>query len=209
MQTIGVIDYGMGNLLSLERALIHIGISVKMIDNYKEINSVDKLILPGVGAFPDGMNNIKKNNLQESINEFAKSGKPFLGICLGMQMMMSKGKEFQDTKGLNLIDGEVLPLPKNMPKNKVPNINWHNIIEPENKQWENSIFKNTENNTNFYFVHSYFVQPKNVENVLAYSMFGELKFCAAIQKDNIFGTQFHPEKSGKEGLKLLETFKNI
>jgi glutamine amidotransferase len=209
MKTISIIDYGMSNLLSICRAFEHVGAQVKVIEKASEIKQADYLVLPGVGAFPDGMKELNKRELSESVKVFAQNGKPLMGICLGMQMLLSKGFEHVETEGLNIIPGEVLPLPLNMPNFKIPNINWHSIQEPKPEVWKNRILQTTSNNTHFYFVHSYYAKPKYEEHVLAYSRFGDLNFAAAVQIDNVCGTQFHPEKSGEAGLELLRCFLNL
>lgn len=208
-RTISIIDYGMSNLLSITRAFEHVGAKVEMVYTPEEVLESDYLVLPGVGAFPDGMEHLNSRHLSPAIREFAKSGKPLLGICLGMQMLLSKGHEHHMTEGLDIIAGEVLPLPKEMKGFKVPNINWHSVFSPVQGRWENTILDGTEEETCFYFVHSYYAQPKNESDVLALSRFGTLNFAAAVKKDNVVGTQFHPEKSGEKGLQLLKRFTEL
>lgn len=205
-KTVSIIDYGMSNLLSICRAFEHVGAQVNVVSNEAEILKADYLILPGVGAFPDGMNELNTRNLSSAVQEFSKKERPLFGICLGMQMLLTKGFEHQVTQGLDIIPGEVLPLPKDMPWFKIPNINWHAVTEPFEGRWNNSLMQEAQNETCFYFVHSYYASPNNTADVLAESNFGTLKFAAAIKHNNISGTQFHPEKSGEEGLKLLENF---
>jgi glutamine amidotransferase len=203
---VSIIDYGMSNLLSISRAFEHVGAELNIVDSPEGIEKADYLVLPGVGAFPDGMAELTKRHLTESIRNFAKNGKPLLGVCLGMQMLLGKGNEHIITEGLNIIEGEVLPLPKEMPGFKVPNINWHSIYQPEEGRWKNTLLESTNEETCFYFVHSYFAKPANDSNILALSRFGSLNFAAAVIKDNVVGTQFHPEKSGVDGLELLRQF---
>lgn len=205
-KVVSIIDYGMSNLLSICRAFEHIGAQVKVIDKGEDIFKADYLILPGVGAFPDGMKELRERKLVEPIQQFARSGKPLLGICLGMQMLLSKGYEHTETDGLGIIEGEVLPLPRDMKGFKVPNINWHSSEENNEGKWKDSIFVNTKTGTFFYFVHSYYAKPEKDKNILATSQFGDLRFAAAIRKENVTGTQFHPEKSGEDGLELLRRF---
>ena len=131
-----------------------------------------------------------------------------MGICLGMQMLMKTGYEHKETPGLGIIQGDVIALPKDMPGFKVPNINWHQVYESEPGKWQNSLMQKTPNETSFYFVHSYFVRPELKSDVLAESEFGSLRFAAAVKKNNVSGTQFHPEKSGESGLLLLKNFLN-
>jgi glutamine amidotransferase len=203
---ISIIDYGMSNLLSIQRAFEHVGAVVNIVSTEKEILNSNYLVLPGVGAFPDGMNELNTRNLNLAIKEYSQKERPLLGVCLGMQMLLSKGFEHEVTEGLGIIEGEVLPLPKDMPDFKIPNINWHEITEPNQDRWNNTILQNTKNDTCFYFVHSFYASPSNINNVLANSAFGTLNFASAIQKEHVFGTQFHPEKSGIDGLNLLKKF---
>lgn len=203
---VSIIDYGMSNLLSISRAFEHVGADIQIVDSPESIGKADYLVLPGVGAFPDGMAELNNRNLSESIREFATGGRPLLGVCLGMQMLLGQGHEHTKTQGLNIIEGEVLPLPKDMPGFKVPNINWHSIYKPESNKWKHSLLQNTLEETCFYFVHSYFAKPASNSNVLALSRFGTLEFAAAVIKDNVVGTQFHPEKSGVDGLNILKQF---
>lgn len=208
MKKVAIIDYGMSNLLSICRAFEHVGAEVKIVHTPEEIASAGYLVLPGVGAFPDGMKELNERNLTGSIRQYAASGKPLLGICLGMQMLLSRGFEYNETPGLAIIPGDVLPLPLNIPSFKVPNINWHAINEPIQGRWKNTLMENTAPSTCYYFVHSYYASPSDESNILAVSDFGDLKFAAAVIKDNVVGTQFHPEKSGEDGLQLLRNFLN-
>ncbi|MBL7838283.1 MAG: imidazole glycerol phosphate synthase subunit HisH [Bacteroidetes bacterium] len=205
-QSVSIIDYGMSNLLSITRAFEHVGAQVSIVSHADEIMKADFLVLPGVGAFPDGMEHLESRQLADAIKAFTKTGKPLMGICLGMQMLLSKGYEHSVTDGLNIIEGEVLPLPKDMPGFKVPNINWHSIYPPDENKWNQTILHKSKPETCFYFVHSYFAKTKHAEDVLAYSKFGHLEFAAAIIHENVVGTQFHPEKSGEDGLVLLKQF---
>lgn len=205
MKKVSIIDYGMSNLLSICRAFEHIGASVEVINKPEQIKDADYLVLPGVGAFPDGMKELRTRNLVEPVKQYVESGKSMLGVCLGMQMLLGKSYEHQETEGLGIIPGEVLALPKDIPGFKVPNINWHSI-ESKQGNWNGSILGDTANGTCFYFVHSYYAKPEHETQILASTNFGSLNFTCAVKKDNVTGTQFHPEKSGEEGLKLLENF---
>ena len=209
MKTVSIIDYGMSNLLSICRAFEHVGANVKVLSKPEEIMESDYLVLPGVGAFPDGMNELNRRELTSAIRQFSETGKPLLGICLGMQMLLSRGTEHRETEGLNIISGSVLPLPKDVPAFKVPNINWHSLYPPKTNDWSFSVLRDTLPGTCFYFVHSYYAKPDNEQHVLAESKFGNLTYAAAIRKDNVTGTQFHPEKSGEAGLLLLKNFLNL
>lgn len=206
MKTVTIIDYGMSNLLSITRAFEHVGAKVKIAVSSTEIMNSDYLVLPGVGAFPDGMKELHSREMVRPIREHAISGKPLLGVCLGMQMLLTLGHEHHTTEGLDLIKGQVLPLPKEMAGFKVPNINWHEIKMPSEGRWDSTILSQTKNLTDVYFVHSYYAKPDRTEDILATSKFGDLEFAAAVQNNNVSGTQFHPEKSGEEGLGILSHF---
>lgn len=203
---ISIVDYGMSNLLSITRAVEKAGYNVDIVDNPENLRNSEKIILPGVGSFPDGMRELNDRGLSEVIKEHISKGKSFMGICLGMQLMMTTGNEFLKTDGLNIIEGEVLPLPENMKGFKIPSINWHKIYEPIPGCWQYSPLKNTSNDEYMYFVHSYFAKPVSPKNILCESRFGELEFASGIVKDNCYGVQFHPEKSGEKGLEILKIF---
>jgi imidazole glycerol-phosphate synthase subunit HisH len=201
-----IIDYGMSNLLSISRAFEHVGASVKIIHNPDEISQAGYLVLPGVGAFPDAMTELNNRNLTEAIKIHTKTGKPLLGVCLGMQLLLSRGFEIKETEGLALIPGEVKTLPKNDINFKVPNINWHSIFEPKMGRWKNTVLDDVKEHSHFYFVHSFHAIPENNNHILALSNFGKVNFAAAVINENIVGTQFHPEKSAEIGLKLISNF---
>jgi glutamine amidotransferase len=200
---VGIIDYGLSNLLSISRAIEKIEGHVLILNSVSEIKKVDKLILPGVGAFPQGMKHLNKGEFSEGILEFVKQGKSLLGICLGMQMLLGQSDEISQTKGLNLIPGNCVSLPVNQSDglpNIVPHVGWETIKIDGKYQ--------ALNNQYMYFVHSYFAQPSSSSHVLCTSPFGDFEFASGIQKDNVTGFQFHPEKSGEKGLELLRIFLN-
>lgn len=204
-----VIDYSIGNVKSIINALRKVGIEPILSNKKEEILSADGLILPGVGAFSYGMENLNKYNLVEIIKEYTNRGKPLLGICLGMQMLMENSEEFGDTKGLGLIDGKVIKLPlENSNYEKLPHISW-NEISKNNIDWKNTILENITQNSDTYFVHSFVVLPKYKNNILSTTEYSNYSFCSSIKKDNIYGCQFHPEKSGKIGLKIINNFIKI
>lgn len=208
-QKIGIIDYGLSNLLSIYRAFAHVGADVSIITEAKTIAAMDKIVLPGVGAFPDGMRLLHEFGFVEPLTEHAASGKPFLGVCLGMQMMLSRGFEMEETAGLNLIPGDVLPLPAQDEAgkpNRIPHVGWEFIREPESGRWKDTPLSEHADAHPFYFVHSFYARPEHTEHVWAEADFAGLKFAAAIRKGVVFGTQFHPEKSGSQGLELLHEF---
>jgi glutamine amidotransferase len=205
-----IIDYGLSNLLSITRAFEHIGVETEVTEDPRKIATADRIVLPGVGAFPLGIAELKKRGFFDEIkNSLEKKETPILGICLGMQMMLTKGFEIEETEGLDLVEGEIIKLPATNAdgsKNKVPHVAWSQIYAPEGRTWENSIFKINHQQQYMYFVHSYYANTANKADVLSYTNFGDINFTSAFQKDNIFGTQFHPEKSGENGLNILRAF---
>ena len=186
-----LVNYGIGNMLSVRRAFEHAGADVLLTDNAKDIACADRLIVPGVGAFQKCMNAIQDKNLTESLIAFAQSHKPYLGICVGMQMLMDKSYEFGEHDGLGIIAGDVRKI--DVPGERVPFIGWKEI-ELHGKKGS------------YYFVHSYQAFPDNKEHILASYNLGNSKVTAAIQKNNVFGVQFHPEKSAQDGLDLIHQF---
>tara|TARA_B100000427_G_C15393869_1_gene544541 strand:+ start:99 stop:749 length:651 start_codon:yes stop_codon:yes gene_type:complete len=208
-----IIDYGLGNLLSLKRALEFVGASVDITKDSKKIFSSSRVVLPGVGAYGKAMQAINDLNIKDQIISVAEKGIPFLGICLGMQLLLSESDEFGNTKGLNLIEGKVRAIQdivKNKNNLKVPHIGWNTINKyDESKKLELDIFKNSNKNHSFYFVHSFVSMPKKAEHKLFNTIYGETELPAVIGDKNILGLQFHPEKSSKNGLKLLENFLKI
>lgn len=208
-KNVTIIDYGMSNLLSITRAVEHVGGKVTVTDNPGRISGADYLILPGVGSFYDGMKELNSRDLPGAIHEFINTGKPFLGICLGMQMMLGKGTEVQECEGLNIISGTVLPLPeadRQGSRNRVPHVCWNNINYTGNG---GSVFNEVPDNSYMYFVHSYYAAPDNAKHVHATTAFSDGTFAAVLNKDNAWGMQFHPEKSGETGLKILSNFINL
>ncbi|MDK2828916.1 MAG: imidazole glycerol-phosphate synthase subunit HisH [Clostridium butyricum] len=198
-----IIDYGMGNLKSVRNALNYLGIENKISDDYDEIRKADALILPGVGAFPDAMDTIEKLGLDKVIKEETEKGKYLLGICLGMQLLFEKGYEGLERTGLGLIKGNVVKMKDDREKNvKIPHIGWNNLKYNR----KDILFKNIDEGKYVYYVHSYFAQSYNNEDLVAYSEYGENKIPGIIRRNNIIGAQFHPEKSGTVGLDILKNF---
>lgn len=201
-----IIDYDIGNVKSIINILKKVGIEPILSNKEEDILSSDGIVLPGVGAFSHGMQNLNKYNLIEIIKKYTDTDKPLLGICLGMQMLMENSEEFGDTKGLCLIDGKVIKLPlENSQYNKLPHISW-NEISKNNIDWKNTILEDIPQNSDTYFVHSFVVLPNNKNNILSTTKYSDYRFCSSIKKGNIYGCQFHPERSGKVGLKIINNF---
>lgn len=197
---INIIDYGMGNLLSVSKALEYLNADVQVSDKPEDIKKADKIILPGVGNFGDGMKNLSAGNFIEPIKEAVKHRKPMLGICLGLQVLFEESEEAPGVQGLGLIKGKVRRFPRK--KNfKIPHMGW-NSISIKNK---NNIFKNIHENSFFYFVHSYFADPENKKITSAECNY-IIPFTAAVSHNMLFATQFHPEKSQDKGLDALRNF---
>ena len=199
---IAIVDYGVGNLYSLHRSFEAIGAEVKITADEREIKAADRILLPGVGAFGDAANKLYASGLSELITEEAKEGKPLLGICLGMQMLLDKSLEYGEHRGLGLIEGEVRPISEVIPKGlKIPHIGW-NALQFQGEK--SPLFKYVEDGECVYFVHSYHGANCG-KNVIATAEYG-VPLTAAVGKDNVFGCQFHPEKSGRVGLNILRAF---
>ncbi len=199
---IALIDYNMGNLRSVSNAFDKIGSSVEVVSDPDRLKDFDKVILPGVGAFKDAMEHLKSNGMQESIQEFSKSGKPLLGICLGMQLLLDSSEEFGFTKGLGLIEGKVKEFDKTKFKDrlKVPHMGWNELYV----QNDSRLFAGMDREIYLYFVHSFHATCKD-EFAIGKTFYG-YDFVSAIEKDNIYGFQPHPEKSHENGLKILKNF---
>jgi glutamine amidotransferase len=200
---IAIIDYDAGNLRSVEKALHHLGQETIITRNREELLKADKIILPGVGAFGVAMDKLNHYNLVDTIQEAADSGKPFLGICLGMQLMFESSEESNGIKGLGLLQGKIVRIP-DCEGLKIPHIGWNSLtINPKAK-----LFQGIENNAYVYFVHSFYLKASNKEEVAATTHYSTL-IDASAEKGNLFGCQFHPEKSGEAGLKILENFAEL
>lgn len=202
-----VINYDTGNVRSILNAFENIGITAILSREKKEILNADGVILPGVGAFSHGMEKLNKFSLVPILKEYAKTNKPLLGICLGMQMLLEESEEFGFTKGIGLISGKVIKLP-NKNNEKLPHVSW-NEIKCKNINWNDNILKDIQENSDMYFVHSYVAIPSDDNNILSTTTYSDCDFCSSIKKDNIYGCQFHPEKSGKIGLKIMLNFVNL
>ena len=203
---IAVIDYGVGNLFSLLSSLNYVGLHTKLTNDIEEIKNANGIILPGVGAFRDAIGNLEKYGLKETLINEAKNGKPFLGICLGMQMLFEKNYEYGEYEGLGLINGTVKEIKKYIPENsdlKIPHMGWNSLIINERFK-DDKILKDVDNNEYVYYVHSYFAKT-DTKNIVTYSEYGT-KIPGIVKNENVYGMQFHPEKSGDTGLKLLKNW---
>jgi glutamine amidotransferase len=205
---ITVVDYGVGNLLSVSRGLEHCGAKVNMSSDPEFILKSKKVILPGVGAFPNGMRALIELGLDIIIKEVVKKDIPLLGICLGMQLLLDESQEFGVTKGLGVIPGKVVPIPnKSMDGKiqKIPHIGWNSLVNL-GAYWQNTILQEVREGDAAYFVHSFMASPEKSEDRLADVSYGGHRISAVIAKGNTMGCQFHPEKSGEIGLKILRNF---
>jgi glutamine amidotransferase len=208
MNSIVIIDYGMGNLRSVQKAFEQVGCDAVVTADPAVVVKAEKLVLPGVGAFRDCMRNLEEGGFVDPIREHIASGRPFLGICVGMQLLMSDSVEFGLYRGLDIIPGHVLRFPDGMEvggeRLKVPHMGWNrlHIHRPC------PLFKGIDDGTFVYFVHSYYEQPDDPAMVAATSDYG-IEFCAAVWQDNVMATQFHPEKSQAVGLKMLRNFGDL
>ncbi len=196
-----IIDYGMGNLKSVYNALKKLDIPCKISSNIEDINSASALILPGVGAFPDAMDNLEKYNLISVIKKKVSEGCPLLGICLGMQMLFEKGYEGIEKEGLGFIKGTVKRM-EPVEVVKVPHIGWNRLEIVQ----DNPLLNNLKDDSYVYYVHSYCAIDVNEEDLVAYSEYGGIHLTGLVRKGNVMGAQFHPEKSGEVGLEILKNF---
>ena len=212
MIKVAIVDYGMGNIKSVQRGLEKVGASVNLTGDPEQYIHADCLVLPGVGAFENGMDGIKKAGMVEALGEFVQSGKPFLGICLGMQMLMEDSDEHGLHLGLGYIPGSVKRIPHQNEGSfvrKIPHIGWNNLrCASGGVPWEKSILRSVREKEFVYFVHSFMAVPVHNKHLLAQCDYEGLKVTAGVQKDNVTGLQFHPEKSGEAGLAILKEFVN-
>ena len=198
---IAIIDYGVGNLFSLKSSFEKIGEKAIVTGNKDELLKADRVILPGVGAFGDAADKLKESGLFEFVKELSKTGKPIMGICLGMQLLFDKGYEYGEHEGLGLIKGEVRPISDVIPKGlKIPHIGWNALKFKKNSK----IFKYLNDGDFVYFVHSFYGANCD-DSVSAVSEYGA-ELTASVESGNVYGCQFHPEKSGDTGLKILKAF---
>ena len=210
MLDVAIIDYQINNLHSVQAACRHAGMRSAITNNFTEIHNAKAVILPGVGAFAKAIEELKRTGLDQCIRDFIDSGRPFLGICLGFQLLYDYSEEFGRNEGLGLVAGHVTritPTHSATDRCPVPHVGWNALVRVSDS-WQTTLLANNTDHALMYFVHSYCVIPKNDKFVLSHTTYGNQTFCTAIQKNNIFGAQFHPEKSGPVGLKVYQTLKS-
>ena len=200
---IAIIDYGAGNIQSVSKALKHIGCDAFITRDKEQILKADGAVLPGVGSFGDTMDTMNSYGIKDTVIEYTKSGKPFLGICLGLQLLFPESEESPEAKGLGIFDGTITKIPSGEGL-KIPHIGWNSLDIKKT----DGLFKGIDKNPYVYFVHSYFLNASDKNIVSAQTQYG-VTIDASIEKGNIFATQFHPEKSGETGLKILKNFADI
>jgi len=206
---VAIIDYKMSNLHSVQAACREVGIKSRITSNQNLILKAKAAILPGVGAFGEAMIHIKELKLDRCIKDFIETGKPFVGICLGMQLLFTESEEFGHHKGLGIVEGQVKKFDYRKEleeKYPVPQIGWNRIIE-NGVGWDKTLLNNNVNGDFMYFVHSYYVIPANIEVSIAHTTYDRTDYCSALSAEHVFASQFHPEKSGKIGIKIYNCLK--
>ena len=206
MKKIAVVDYGSGNLFSVSQAIKRIGVMPSLASSEKEINDCDAIILPGVGAFKNAMEGLDQAELIPAIIDSVKNGKPILGICLGMQLLFDISHEFGSHEGLKLLKGEVIKFSDSNQMVTIPQIQWNRI---QTNIKDTVLFQGIELDPFMYFLHSYYVKPSQGYKKTFKTNYGGLEYCSAIEHKNIYGVQFHPEKSASAGLQLLKNFVDL
>ena len=204
-----IVDFGMGNLFSVRQACELVGLQAWIAASAEEVAAAEAVILPGVGAFGDAMATLQREGLADALREAAGAGKPFMGICLGMQLLMREGFEFGRHRGLGILEGDVVRFEECREgawRLKVPQIGWNQIAPPAGLGWEASCLEGVAPGSFVYFVHSFYVRPRDPSVVLATARYGTIEFCAALRHGNIFACQFHPERSGPAGLAIYRSF---
>jgi len=202
-----IIDYQLGNLFSVKQACDYVGINAKISSIKEDILDAKALILPGVGAFREAMINLKKFGLDSAIQNKVKNGTPIFGICLGHQLLFTESEEFGTEKGLDLVSGVIKKIPKKFEKREIitPHIAWNKIYKDE-QDWCKTALKDLKNDEFMYFIHSYYVIPSDNSCVLSKTNYDGVEFCSSFKRENIFTTQFHPEKSANRGLSIYKNW---
>ena len=200
---ITILDYSVNNLRSVQKAFEHLGFETLVTSNAREIASAEKLVLPGVGAFGEAMRNLRARDLVEPVRDFARAGKPVMGVCLGMQLLFESSEELGNFEGLGILSGQVVKFPEN-DELKVPHMGWSALGFPRPSR----LYEGLENGQMCYFVHSYHVAPSD-EKIVAATGFHGSEFVAGVESQNVMGAQFHPEKSSAVGLQILRNFAEL
>lgn len=206
---ISIIDYKMSNLFSVRQACENVGLPAIITSDKKDLLDADGVLLPGVGAFGEAMHNLGELDLIEPLKDFIHSNKPFLGVCLGMQLLLSESDEFGVHRGLDVIKGRVIKFPAVSSDGraiKVPQIGWNQIWGTDNARWDSSPLNGIANGDFMYFVHSFYVLPDDPDDVLTVTKYEGFDYCSSLNRDNIFATQFHPEKSADCGLAVYRNW---
>jgi imidazole glycerol-phosphate synthase subunit HisH len=203
-----IIDYSLGNLFSVQQALTYCGADTIISHSPNDVKTADAIVLPGVGAFAEAMKYLRENKLDQAIIDTVDGGKPFLGVCLGMQLLFESSEEFTNSYGLGLISGSIKRFvkPAEMEKLHVPQVGWNTIERNHTFNWNNTVLAGVPESSYMYFVHSFYAMPTNPSDVLSVSEYGGTRYCSSVMKNNIVATQFHPEKSGEEGIKIYKNW---
>ncbi len=204
-----IIDYESSNLFSVQQACRHVGVEAQISRNREDILGADGVILPGVGAFGDAMNNLTRLDLVEPIRDVIRAGVPFMGVCLGMQLLFTESEEFGNNKGLNIIEGRIRRFPTSSSSKeriRIPQISWNRIHEPVPGRWKQTPLSGLAEGEFMYFVHSYYADPDDKAHVLSSTNYDGITYCSSVQKTNVFATQFHPEKSAATGLLIYKNW---
>ncbi len=206
MPRIRIVDYGVGNIHSALKALRLFSDDVELTEDAAQVRGADALVLPGQGAFESGMKGLRVRGLLDDVRAFACSGKPVLGICLGAQILMDTGFEFGEWQGLGIIPGEVVRFPPLDDGAKVPHMGWSAIEQDGPERWKGTALEGLRSGSDMYFIHSFILQPADPAHALAWSVHGGVRFPSVVGRGKVIGCQFHPEKSGREGLRIIENF---
>jgi glutamine amidotransferase len=205
---IAVIDYSIGNLFSVIQACKYVELDPYLTSDPADLKNADAVILPGVGAFAKGMDNLRSKGLDSALHDFVKTGKPFLGVCLGMQLLCEQSEEFEVSQGLGILKGSVQNFRRVVPENTpVPQVMW-NEIQVGDQPWEGTPLEGANPNSHFYFVHSFYCQFTDKISLSRTRYYG-FEYASSVLKDNVFATQFHPEKSGREGIAIYRKWKEL
>jgi glutamine amidotransferase len=207
-----IVDYGMGNLYSVRRACEHVGLEAAITESPGEVREADAVILPGVGSMPVAMATLDESGLSDALRAVAERGTPLMGVCLGMQLLMEEGSEFNPHRGLGILPGKVVRFPgrdENGAQLKVPHIGWNRVHRPPGHSrdpWLETPLQATPEGEYMYFVHSYLVVPREPNLCVGVSRYGGIEFCSVVVRGSVFGCQFHPERSGPQGLQVYREF---